>query len=222
MSQQGKGPYKYSNRELIFLHLFFQINLVSMKTCMHLERFSFARYLLFTSRLSTKVSDLITKLVRSATFDWLTFHFSHGKTSQSELYWTRLAHATNTKSYKLNALGSRTGDEKWSLRIQESLLLMMQSQHWNDFKFFNTPDWYKQPLILNHLIISNGIQHFSKTSNMRSKEHLSQKLKLRLDEDYCINHGDFGNPVTRRLCSSNASWSLPTASKTPSKQWAIV
>lgn len=123
MSQQGKAPYKYSNRELIFLNVFFQINLVSMKTCMHLERFSFALYLLFTSRLSTKVSDLITKLVRSATFDWLTFHFSHGKTSQSELYWTRLAHATNTKSYKLNAFGSRAGDEKWSLRIQESLLI---------------------------------------------------------------------------------------------------
>ena len=69
------------------------------------------------------MSDLITKLIRSATFDWLTFHFSHGKTSQSELYWTRLAHATNTKSYKLNALGSRAGDEKWSLRIQESLLI---------------------------------------------------------------------------------------------------
>lgn len=123
MSQQGKGSYKYSNRELIFLNVFFQFKLVSMKTCMHLGRFSFARYLLFTSRLSTKVSDLITKLVRSATFDWLTFHFSHGKTSQSELYWTRLAHATNTKSYKLNALGSRAGDEKWSLRIQESLLI---------------------------------------------------------------------------------------------------
>ena len=109
MSQQGKGPYKYSNRELIFLNVFFQINLVSMKTCMHLGRFSFVWYLLFTSRLSTKVSDLITKLVRSAAFDWLTFHFSHGKTNPSELYWTWLAHATNTKSY---ALGSRAGDEK--------------------------------------------------------------------------------------------------------------
>ena len=43
MSQQGKGPYKYSNRELIFLNVSFQINLVLMKTCMHLERFSFAR-----------------------------------------------------------------------------------------------------------------------------------------------------------------------------------
>ena len=29
MSQQGKGPYKYSNRELIFLNVFFQINLVN-------------------------------------------------------------------------------------------------------------------------------------------------------------------------------------------------